>query len=113
MTAREFEQKVTTSINMEKKEEEALDQIRWRERKSKNAIMRRAIQEFIRNHEAGNNTFKLDDWHEDPNFKAVPSYFSDIDTWVQYYRDSNEQDRTSMRIRAVELQKKFRMVDIN
>lgn len=98
---------------MEREEEEALDKIRWREHKSMTAIKRRAIQEFIKNHAEGNNTFTLDKWEEDPTFKAVPTYFSDMDTWHKYYKDSNETDRTQMRIRAIELQKRFRNIDFN
>ena len=113
MTAKIYKDKIVTSIIMEQEEQDELDQIRWRERKSKNDVMRRAIQEFIQNHKSGNNTFRLDDWNNNPDFQAVPTFFSDIDTWVEYYKESNEQDRTSMRIRAMDLQKKFRMVDIN
>ena len=113
MVEKEFEQKRTTSINMDKSYLDELDQIRWREHKSMGAIIRKAISEFIMNHRAGNNTFKLDDWNTDPTFQAVPSYFSNMDIWSQYYKDSNETDRTQMRIRAIELQKRFRNIDFN
>ena len=110
---RGFRNKITTSFNWEEDEAKALEEISVREHKNQSKMIRRAIVEYINNHKSGNNAFTIDTWTNDPEFRAVPTYFSNIDVWIEYYKQSNEQDRTSMRIRAIELQKKFRMVDIN
>ena len=90
-----------------------LDEIRWREHKSRSELVRRAIEDYLKTHGSGNDTYKLDNWKEDPDFQAVPAYYTDIETWINHYRNANEKDRTQLRIRAIELQKKFKMVDIN
>ena len=100
------------SLYLDRNEMELLEEMRWREHKSMSAMVRKAIAEYIRVHGSGNETYKLDNW-KDPNFQAVPAYYSPIDDWVSHYRNSNEKDKTQLRIRAIELQKKFRMVDIN
>ena len=100
------------TMYLEKEELEALEEIRWRERKGKGAVAREAILEYIKVHGSGNDTYKLDNF-QDANFQAVPAFLSDMETWVNHYKNSNEKDRTNLRIRQVELGKKFRMVDIN
>lgn len=88
-----YERRVITSIILEKEEEDALDQIRWREHKSKNDVKRKAVQEFIKNHGAGNDSFTLDNWESDPDFKAIPSIMDkDSDKWEELLYDMDKKE---------------------
>jgi hypothetical protein len=71
---------------------EAMNEIRWRERKSLNEMINRALTEYVKAHGAGNDTFKLDNWNEDPTFQVVPTIFSDSQRWFEYLKDCNKQD---------------------
>jgi|SRR5688500_278867 len=89
---KEFKDRVTVTGYLEKTEREALDEIRWREHASENEMIRKAIQEFINAHSAGNDSFKLDNW-QDPKFKAVPSIMDvDKNKWYKHFMDLNPQD---------------------
>ncbi len=103
----------TVSGILEKCEYDALIDIGWRERKIPSTVVRDAIVEYIKNHAEGNDTFKIEKWVEDPEFQAVPTFKADREKWIRYYRDSNEADRTNLRVRAMDLIKMFRMVDTN
>lgn len=103
MTAKEFKQKVTTSINMEQEEKDTLEQIGWREHKSQTEMIRRAIQDFIKAHASGNNTFKLDNWNENPDFRAVPTILSRQETWYEYLKECTPQERMEIQKKAVSI----------
>jgi hypothetical protein len=98
---------------VESLEKEELDKIGWREHLTLSETARRAIQEYIKNHAEGNDTFKITKWQEDPNFQAVPALSADKEKWIQYYKDSNDKDRTDIRIYANEILKVAKMVDFN
>ena len=57
------------SVYLDEEQLNVLDEIRWRERKSTSALVRKAIEEYINNHAEGNDCFTLDKWQEDPHFK--------------------------------------------
>lgn len=103
MTVREFEHKVITSVTLEKEEEDAIEKIGWREHKSKTKMYRRAIQEYIRAHQEGNDTHTLDNWNDDPNFKAVPTILSRPEIWYKYLEQCSPKERTEIQIRAVSI----------
>ena len=108
-----FKERETIGITLEAEELKAFDEIRWREHKERTKLGRDAILEYIKSHSEGNDTFKLDNWNDDPNFQAVPTIFSDREKWITYYQDSNEKDRMRLRIQAVDLSKIFRNIDFN
>jgi len=101
------------TIYLNPDEFEEFEKIRWRERQDATKLGRAAILEYIKAHAEGNSTFKLDKWHEDPEFQAVPTFKADIEVWKKYYEDSNQKEKTTLRIKATNLLKKFRQVDIN
>jgi len=84
------------SIYLDEEQLNVLDEIRWRERQSKSAIIRKAIEEYINNHAEGNDCFTLDKWQEDPNFKAVPSLMSDKERWNKYVESCNDKEITEL-----------------
>jgi len=100
------------TIYLDPEELAAFEEIRWRERKGKGETAREAILEYIKAHGSGNDTYKLENW-EDPNFQAVPAFLSDLEKWTQHYRNTDDCDRMKLRIQAMNMLKKFRMVDTN
>jgi len=100
------------SLYLDSTELKVLEEIRWRERKSLSAMVRMAIDEYLKNHAVGNDTYKIDEYIRDPEFQAVPAYFSDRETWKKHYENSSEKDKTKLRMKNVEQAKLFRQVDI-
>lgn len=88
------------SLYLDEQQINVLEEIRWRERKSLSAIMRKAIEEYINNHAEGNDCFTLDKWQDDPNFKAVPSFLGDKSKWYEYINSCNDKECTDIGIMA-------------
>ena len=75
------------SLYVDLVEIEELDKIRWREHKSMSEIVRKAIVEYIEKHVEGNDTFKLDTWVQDSDFKAVPTISEkNKGKWIDYVK---------------------------
>lgn len=104
---------INTSIYVEGQQLDDIEEIRWRDRKSKSEIFREAIDEYIRNHKEGNDAFKLDDWQTDPNFKAIPSLFGADEKWKLCFKNSNFEERTKLMIRLKYLRELLVFVDHN
>lgn len=98
---------------VELEEKEAIEDIGWREHKTLSEITRKAIIEYIKNHAEGNDTFKIDKFVENPDFMAVPTLLDNKEKWIKYYQDSNDKDRTKVRIAHNELGKVMDMVHTN
>lgn len=86
------------SLYLDEEQINVLNEIRWRERKSVSAIIRKAIEEYINNHAEGNDCFTLDKWQEDPNFRAVPSLLGDKSKWEGYIESCNDDECTQIGI---------------
>ena len=86
---------------------EALEQIRWREHKSFNAIINKALAEYVQAHSEGNDTFKLDQWQEDPDFHAVPTILAPTQKWYSYLNDCDKDDLTKIAISAKNILKQI------
>jgi len=84
-----------------------------REKKFQSDIIFELIEEFVKNHAEGNSTFQLDKWSEDPNFQAVPTIHADREKWISHYKDSNREDRVKLNIKINDLQKVFKMIEVN
>ena len=70
---------------------EKLDELKWKDRTTKNQIILTAISEYVEKHIDGNPAFTLDQFI-DPDFKACPAFFRDKDTWRQYLSSLNEKE---------------------
>ncbi len=92
----EFKERRTISTYLEAAELEALNDIRWRERKAMSEIIRLAIDEYIKAHGAGNETFRLDNWQRDPTFQAVPTILADPTDWFKYLSDCTPEERSKI-----------------
>jgi hypothetical protein len=73
-----------------------LDIIAAREGKCKSEIIVSLIEDYVKAHSSGNNTFKLDNWSEDPNFVAVPTILADPQKWFRYLSDCSPEERTKI-----------------
>ena len=86
--------------------------IALREGKDTSKMIVHLMEEYVKIHSSGNPSFTIDQF-QDPSFQAVPAYYSDQQKWVNHYKNSNDRDRTNLRVKAMNIQKWFRMVDIN
>lgn len=73
-----------------------LNIIAAREGKHKSEIIIKLIEEYVKSHSEGNDSFKLDNWNEDPEFQAVPTILSDPIKWFKYLSDCTAQERTKI-----------------
>jgi len=80
-----FKNPISTSFRLEQEEYDEVEKIRWREHADLGEIVRRAVQDYIKIHAAGNEAFKLDDF-QDPNFIAMPATMSPDEKWNEYIR---------------------------
>ncbi len=69
---------------------ENLEKIKWREHKSQSQLGREAIEEYVKNHADGNDTFTLDQFQE-PDFKACPAFFRNSETWWNHLLKLDEK----------------------
>lgn len=63
-----------------------------REGKSQSELIVEILEEFVKNHAEGNDTFKLDNWQEDPEFIALPTLLSPKDKWNNFVKDCSDDD---------------------
>lgn len=84
------------SVYLDEEQIKVLDEIRWRERKSVSAIIRKAIEEYINNHAEGNDCFTLDKWQDSPHFKAVPTLLADKEKWNNYVESCSDKECTDI-----------------
>jgi predicted DNA-binding protein (MmcQ/YjbR family) len=100
------------AVFLEDQELEIFDQIMWREKQTRAQLAHKAIEEYMKNHAEGNSTFKLDQF-QDPNFRAVPTIHANREKWISHYKDSNREDRVKLNIKINDLQKVFKMIEVN
>lgn len=84
---------MSTSFRLEKEEYEELEKIRWREHDDLGDVIRKACLEYIRLHQEGNDTFKLDTWNLNPMAQAIPNLFAEDSKFIEDYQSSNKEDR--------------------
>jgi hypothetical protein len=92
----EYKNKKGIMIYLEGEELSALEDIRWRERMDITEVGRKAILEYIKAHAAGNETFRLDDWVTNPEFKAIPTLWANLNQWSQYAKDCKVPERAKL-----------------
>jgi hypothetical protein len=90
---REYRNRVAITAYLESEEFQALEDIRWRDHKDITQVIRAAVIDYVKAHGSGNETFRLDEWTKDPDFKAVPTILSDPQIWYRYLQDCTPEDR--------------------
>lgn len=88
------------SFYVDPEQRKILEEIRWREHKSFSEIVRKAVDEFIKAHQQGNDTFRLDNWQDDPEFQAIPTILAHSTKWFSYLKDCPKEDLTQIAISA-------------
>lgn len=73
-----------------------LNVIAAREGKKRSEIIVQVLEEYVKAHSSGNDSFKLDNWQEDPEFQAVPTILSDPQKWFKYLSDCTPEERTKI-----------------
>jgi len=84
-----------------------LNVIAAREGKHRSEIIVSLIEEYVRSHSSGNDSFKLDNWQEDPDFKAVPTILAPTQKWYSYLNDCDKDDLTKIAISAKNILKQI------
>ena len=101
---REFRNKTGLGFNLEQSEKDQLSEIALRETGGDlSKIGRMAIQEYIHAHKEGNSTFKLDNWQDNEEFKAIPSIYGKTESWGSYSADCSVAERQRLLKRINEL----------
>lgn len=75
-----------------------LDVIAVREDKTRSELVCDIIKDYVTAHSEGNNTFKLDNWQEDPEFKALPTLMSSKEKWSKYILECPDSECTDIGI---------------
>lgn len=83
------------SVYFDEHQIEHIDEIRWREKKSRSEMVRIAVEEYIKNHKDGNNLFTLDKWNNDPEFQAVPALLTNLDTWKTFILENTSKEEAT------------------
>jgi len=87
------------SVYADSEQMELVEEIRWREHLSKSELVRKALSEYLKAHANGNSTFKLDNWAENSNFRAIPTIMADSETWKSYLRDCGPEELRDLKNR--------------
>jgi hypothetical protein len=84
---------------IEKQDYEIFESIALRDTKGEiSELLRKAVQEYNKNHSAGNSTFKIDNWNTNPDFKVIPTLFAKPETWYQYLKECTDKERLAIQI---------------
>ena len=83
-----------------------------REGKAKSELLVELIEEYVKAHSSGNPSFTMDQF-QDPGFQAVPTIYANREKWINHYKDSNREDRVKLNIKINDLQKVFKMIEVN
>jgi hypothetical protein len=103
---------VNISFTLDSSLLEPLDQICHRERLSRSEVVNDKIEKFVKEHLSGNDTYQITNWQEDPEFQAVPAFFSDKEKWKNHFINSDQKDRTTLNMKVMELKNLFYQIQV-
>ena len=61
------------------------------------------ISETVKNHETGNEQFKIDQWVDNFDMKAVPAFNSKDETWKNYAENTSTQNFDELKLKHQQL----------
>ena len=61
------------------------------------------IADTVKNHETGNDQFKIDQWVDNYDMKAVPAFNSKNETWKNYVENTSLQNFNEIKLKYVQL----------
>jgi hypothetical protein len=71
-----------------------------REGKEKSQLIREVLLEYVNKHKEGNDTYKLDNFQEDPEFFAVPTILAQKEKWQRYIAECNNEELTKLGVQS-------------
>jgi metal-responsive CopG/Arc/MetJ family transcriptional regulator len=80
-----------------------LNVIAAREGKRRSEIIVDLIEQYVKAHGSGNDSFKLDNWQDDPEFQAVPTILAEKEKWDSYLEECNDEELTKIAISAKQI----------
>ena len=54
-----------------------------------NELLTRLMEDYVRIHKSGNPNYKLDNFIDNPGFKATPAFFASNESWTKYHKSLN------------------------
>ncbi len=70
---------------------EKLNELKWKDKTTKNQIILTAIKEYVQKHADGNPAFTLDQF-TDSDFKACPAFFRKSEDWKAYLQKLDKDE---------------------
>lgn len=75
------------SVYLDSDQVEILHDLRKRDDSSISAVIRNAVEVYIEQEANKSDCYKLDNWQEDPNYRAMPSLLADRSKWDKYIQE--------------------------
>ena len=69
------------------------------------------IADTVKNHETGNDQFKIDQWVDNYDMKAVPAFNSKNETWKNYVENTSTQNFNEIKLKHQQLGSIFSKVE--
>lgn len=76
----------------------SVEKIRWRDKKSISELVSRALEDYVKHHLDGNETYTLDD-----PIIATPAFFRSFSIWEKYYLGLKDNEEADHRFKLQEL----------
>ena len=54
-----------------------------------NELLTRLMEDYVRIHKSGNPNYKLDNFIDNPGFKATPAFHASEESWTKYLKSLN------------------------
>ena len=70
------------------------------------------IKNTVKNHTTGNSQFKIAQWFDNKDMRAVPAYNSTNETWKKYVINSNLENYTALREKHKQIGKILQQAEI-
>lgn len=95
------ESQLNTRIPLELKKE--IKKIALREDTTLEEIVVKQLEEYVKVHGDGNPVYPLDQWVQEPKFKAVPAFLTGMEKWGSYLQNCSEDEVKEIHQRAFAL----------
>lgn len=77
-----------------------LELIAVREGRDTQDIVKECLAEYAKVHGDGNPVYALDQWVQEPKFKAVPAFLTNMDNWYDYLQNCSMDEREEIYSKA-------------
>jgi hypothetical protein len=84
---------------------EEFDKICKRNNRTMSEEIELKIKNTVKNHTTGNSQFKIDQWADNKDMRAVPAFNSTKEEWSRYVKITNLENFTALKVKHRELGK--------